>query len=302
VAVGSVALWLLGGSETSVTVAMGITLYIAASGILVFQSSELLLALCMVPASVGSLLALGFTHVDVSHRTAAWSVVVTVALAVLVANRHLGSRGWRRPALGRADRTRAAMFFMYGTGCGLLLSVYVALAGQVDGSGDALLIAVWPLLLTLGLMEWQLRSFRSRAGAALGSSHDLYGFGRRVTAALRRSVVFYVGALVILSAVAVVVGHFRHATSVPLLVAAVGTLGVAFFLALLVAASGRIDIVVGCWAATFVVLAADLAVIRIVQGRVTPTAGLIALVASAADAIILLSVLSRPVLKSPLSY
>jgi hypothetical protein len=302
VAVGSAALWLLGGSETSVIVAMGITVYIAASGILVFQSSELLLALCMVPAAVGSILALGFTHIDVSHRTAAWSVVVTVILAVVVANRYLGSRGWRRPALGRADRTRAAMFFLYGTGCGLLLSVYVALAGQVDGSGDALLIAVWPLLLTLGLMEWQLRSFRSRAETALGSSLDLYDFGRRVGVALRRSVVFYVGALVIFSGAAVMVGHVRHATSVPLLVAAVGTLGVAFFFALLVASSGRVDLVLACWAATFVVLAADLGIIRIVQGRLTPTAGLIALVASAADAIILLSVLSRPVLKSPLSY
>ena len=65
------------------TVAVGITVYIAASGILVFQGSELLLACCMVPAALGSLLSLGFTHIDVSHRDAAWSVVATVILAVL---------------------------------------------------------------------------------------------------------------------------------------------------------------------------------------------------------------------------
>jgi hypothetical protein len=315
-AVGWAAWWRLGGSGTSVVVAMGITVYIAASGILVFQGSELLLACCMVPAVLGSLLALGFTHislgfthislgfthVDVSHRAAAWSVVATVVLAVLMANRHLGSRGWHRPALGRADRARATMFFLYGTGCGLLLSFYVAWAGHVNGSGDALLIAVWPLLLTLGLMEWQLRSFRSRAESALGASGDLHDFGRRVGFAFRRSVTYYVGALVLLSAVAAAVGHYRHATSVPLLLASVGTLGISFFFALLLASSGRIDLVLVCWAATFAVLAADMAVIRIVQGHVTPTTGLISLVAAATDSIILLFVLSRPVLRSPLSY
>jgi hypothetical protein len=50
------------------------------------------------------------------------------------------------------------------------------------------------------------------------------------------------------------------------------------------------------------VLAADLVVIRIVQGHVTPTTGLISLVAASTDSIILLFVLSRPVLRSPLSY
>ncbi len=301
-AVGWAAWWRLGGSGTSVAVAVGITVYIAASGILVFQGSELLLACCMVPAALGSLLSLGFTHVDVSHRDAAWSVVATVILAVLAANRHLGSRGWHRPALSRADRTRTAMFFLYGTGCGLLLSCYIAWAGHVNGSGDALLIAVWPLLLTLGLMEWQLRTFRSRAEAALGASGDLHDFGRRVGFAFRRSVTYYVGALVLLSAVAAAVGHLRHATSVLLLLASVGTLGVSFFFALLLASSGRIELVLVCWAATFAVLAADLAVIRIVQGHVTPTTGLISLVAAATDSIILLFVLSRPVLRSPLSY
>jgi hypothetical protein len=300
--VGCAAWWRLGGSGTSVAVAMGITAYIAASGILVFQRSELLLACCMVPAALGSFLSLGFVHAHVSHRDAAWSVVATVILAIAAGNRHLGSRGWHRPALGRADRARAAMFFLYGTGCGLLLSCYVAWAGHVNGNGDALLIAVWPLLLTLGLMEWQLRSFRSRAETALGASGDLDDFGRRVGIAFRRSVTYYVSALVLLSGAAAVVGHYRHATSVPLLLASVGTLGVSFFFALLLASSGRIELVLVCWAATFAVLAADLVVIRIVQGHVTPTTGLISLVAASTDSIILLFVLSRPVLRSPLSY
>jgi hypothetical protein len=89
---------------------------------------------------------------------------------------------------------------------------------------------------------------------------------------------------------------------VPLLLASVGTLGVSFFFALLLASSGRIELVLVCWAATFAVLAADLVVIRIVQGHVTPTTGLISLVAASTDSIILLFVLSRPVLRSPLSY
>ena len=120
--------------------------------------------------------------------------------------------------------------------------------------------------------------------------------------AFRRSVTYYVGALVLLSAVAAAVGHLRHATSVLLLLASVGTLGVSFFFALLLASSGRIELVLVCWAATFAVLAADLAVIRIVQGHADPDHRAHPARGRSHRLHHLVSVLSRPVLRSPLSY
>ena len=84
-------------------------------------------------------------------------MVATVVLAAVVANRFALSPRWRRPALVRGDWDQAAKFLVYGTSCGILLATLIGFAGGMDGSARALSIAVWPLLLTLGLMEWQLR-------------------------------------------------------------------------------------------------------------------------------------------------
>ncbi len=298
----AVAWWALGGNTASALLAVGIAVYLAASGILLFQEAERVLAVCMVPAAVGSFFSLGLLPVSVSHRTAAWCVTSTVALSVVAANRYLFSARWRRPVLGRTDRIRAAKFLAYGTGSGLLLSAFIAFSGDLDGTGRALIIAGWPLLLTLGLMEWQLRSFRSRASTALVSSVTLGRFAHRVRSAFLRSVGLYVLALGLLSAVGIAVGSSRHAAYVPLLIGTVGALGVCFFLALLLASAGRINLVLACWAATFGLLAVELVAIGVLRGHVTPLAGLVALLAATASSIVLLSVVSSRALISPLSY
>jgi hypothetical protein len=297
-----VARWTFGGSETSVVLAVGVAAYIAASGILVFQRAEWLLTACMLPAAVGSFLALDVLPVTITHRAASWCVVATLVLAVVTANRHLLAGGWRLPDVVPAEVIRAAKFVCYGLGCGLLISMFIDFAGEVDGSGDALIIAVGPLLVTLGLMEWQLRSFRSRATSALTTASDLGDFSRRVRAAFLWSVGLYVISLAGLSAVGIVIGHDRHAASVPLLLASVGAIGISFFLALLLASSGWIDLVLECWVIAFAVLVAVLSTIYGVRGHITPVDGLIALLAASGTAILILSVLSRRALASPLSY
>ena len=296
------AWWTLGGSEASVVIAVGIAAYIGAAGILLFQQAEWLLAICMLPAAVGSLCATGLLPFTISDRAAAWSVVATTGLVIAVANRHVLSPHWRRPALHRAERERAAKYFLYGLGCGLLTSVYITFAEETNGGGGAMVIAVSPLLLTLGLMEWQLRSFRSRATSALATSPDLTHFGHQVRLAFGRSVGTYVAALAVLSVAGVVLGHALHSSMVPLLLAAVGALGVSFFLALLLGSTGRIDLVLICWAATFAILSAALAGTEVIRSHITPWAGLIALLVSIGAAIVIMAVLGRRVLISPLSY
>jgi hypothetical protein len=296
------ASWMLGGSATSTILAVGVATYLAASGILLFQQAEWLLAACMVPATVGSILTLHSLPITVSHGTAAWAVTATVILVVVAANRHLLARRWRLPVVSRADRRRAAKFFCYGIGCGLLISAFIGFAAELKRSGDGLILAVWPLLLTLGLMEWQLRSFRSRATVALTTSFNFVRFSQRVRAAFLRSIGIYVVALGGLSVVGVVIGYSRHAIAVPLLVGCVGALGLSFFLALVLASSGQINLVLVCWAATFTVLGVVLASTYAIRSHITPVAGLTALLVATLVSIVLFSLLSSRVLTSPLSY
>jgi hypothetical protein len=293
---------LLGGGEASTVTVVAIGLYVAASGAMVFQESEFLLALCMLPAVVGSALSFRHLPVSVDRVAAAWCVVATVALVTLMANRYVFSRRWHRLDLVSAEWAQAARFLAYGICSGLLLSALIAFAAGMDGSARALSIAVWPLLLTLGLMEWQLRSFRSRATAAMGHSLDLEDFSRRVGVAFRRSILLYVTGLAVLSAGCLVVGRLRHAADVPLLLVAVGALGVAFFMALLLACSGRITLVLRCWGVTFIVLSAALVADQQVRGHISPMDGLLSLLAATGTAIVLFLVMARPVLASPFSY
>ncbi len=129
-------------------VAIGV--YVAASGAMVFQQSELLLALCMAAGGRRSLLSLGHLPVTVSRTDGGLVVVATVVLATLAANRYVVTVRWHRPSLAPADWAQAAEFLAYGMSCGLLLSALIGFAAAMDGSARALSIAVWPLLLTLG--------------------------------------------------------------------------------------------------------------------------------------------------------
>ncbi len=129
---------IVGGNETSVILAVAVAAYIAASGILVFQRAEWMLAASMLPAVVGSLLILGVLPVAITHRAAAWCVVATAILVVAMANRHLLAPRWRRPVLVRGDHARAVKYFGYGLGCGVFISVFIVCAADLDGSGGAL--------------------------------------------------------------------------------------------------------------------------------------------------------------------
>ena len=86
------------------------------------------------------------------------------------------------------------------------------------------------------------------------------------------------------------------------MLASVGSLGIAFFMALLLACSGRVNLVLRCWAATFVVLAAALVTDQQLRGHIAPMDGLLSLVVASTTAIVLFLVTARSVLASPLSY
>ena len=89
---------------------------------------------------------------------------------------------------------------------------------------------------------------------------------------------------------------------VPLFLGAIGALGIAFFLALMLASSDQINLVLVCWAATFVVLGACLVAVRVHYGHIAPLAGITSLLIACSVAIVILAAMSRRLLTSPLSY
>ncbi len=88
----------------------------------------------------------------------------------------------------------------------------------------------------------------------------------------------------------------------PILLASVGALGIAFFLALLLASSGRVNLVLLGWGVSLGLLAALASVVFSAHHRIAPLTGLTMLLAAAGTAILMLSLLSIRVLGSPLSY
>jgi hypothetical protein len=296
--VGLVAATETHATATSVLVTMGLGIYIAASGVLLFHSAERILLMALVPALIGSVMA-GWL---ISSSVAAWWVVASAAIVVYFAFDAAGWSRWKVPTLSARTRRRAGKFLLYGLGCGLLTSSVVAFGTHATKSSGSMVVAAIPLLLTLGLMEWQLRTFRSRTTAALVASASLDSFARRAATELRRSVTIYLGVLLGVSVVATAIALSASLELAPLLIGTVDLLGLAFFLALILAATEQINRVLIAWAVAFGSLGLSLLTVRLSTGSVTGAVGVGCVALSACLTIAVLSVLSRSVLTSPLLY
>ena len=235
-------------------------------------------------------------------RTGSWSVVLSLVLVIVVAHRTALVDGRPRPILAWADPRRSFRYLLLGISCGTITSAVIGFGARRPRppTGDTLAIVVWPLLLTLGVMEWQLRTFRGRVSTALSAATTIRQFARASRRAFFASFGTYAGLLVTL-AVALAVGHARHATMLPLLLAAEGLLGMAFFLGLLVESSMRIDLTLIAWAISLTVLAGALVVVLALDGRVAPVVGLVVCLVATEVAVCTLAGFIRGVLASPLS-
>ncbi len=136
----------------------------------------------------------------------------------------------------------------------------------------------------------------------MDATTELDQFALRVRSALRRSIVTYVGVLILVSAGSVVAALLGHIKVAPMLVASIDALGISFFLALILVSAGLIGSVLVGWSITFAVLAATLTGAYVAKGVVTSDAGLLAVLLAAGSGIVTLAFLSRKVLSSPLTY
>jgi hypothetical protein len=300
-AVGGVMARYFGGGLDAVLIAVAVTVYMVDTGLLLFYGDEWWLALALAPGAAAAGLYLLDSRWSSFNRLASGAAVATVVLATVFALRHIVRRGWRRPQLSRSVIPKGAQFFIHGACCGLLTSLLIGFESRPGHSIHYVTLVVWPLLLTLGLMEWQLRTLRGRVAALLPVSHGMRNFVAQARRTFMRSLVIYALLLAALSVAAGAIGATRH-TRLMLPLLAQGILGLAFFVALVLIASGRVDLVVRSWIVALVACAGCLLAEGLRTGPLTTTGAVTACAVTAGVAFVMLFSYALPVVSTAFSY
>ncbi|GAA1848671.1 hypothetical protein GCM10009836_30510 [Pseudonocardia ailaonensis] len=254
----------------TVVLLTGQAAYLLAAVALLLCGREAWLAIALVPALVGAVLALlkpraapvtAFgAPTGVPGRDLLWAAGTVVAALVLAL---LATRGAARPV---ARPTAAAWARAGGqTGYGLFVAVLVvfpAIDRLVDPGFDPLPLSVTllalPLVLGMGLAESLAQRFRARCVALLGAERSTARFAARARRVTLQVHLAFTGALALAMAVALVVAWTADPRAVLLAVDYL-VLGTALFSATLLGVLGRGDRVLTIVAAGVTALAAYLA-------------------------------------------
>jgi len=298
---GTVMARYFGGGLDAVLLAVAVTVYMVDTGLLLFYGDEIWLASALAPGVAVAAWYLFDPRWSSFNRLASGAAIATVVLATAFALRHAVRRGWRRPQLGWSVAPKSAQFFAHGLCCGLLTSLLIGFESRPGHALTDVTLVVWPLLLTLGVMEWQLRTLRGRVTALLPASHGVRQFVAQAHRAFMRSLATYALLLGALSVAAGIVGATRHSHLVlPLL--AQGVLGLAFFVALILIASGRVDLVIRSWVVALLACGGCLLALGLRASPLTTTSGVVAFAVTAAVALVMLLGYALPVVSSVFSY
>jgi len=247
----SVAMVLIGGDGTSIIGATVVTTYMVASAILLLNEQDLLAAKLLAPgaAITVAVLVLG---VDSISPVFVWLCIGGSALATLVAaGRHMRLTPLRSLTFAPGDFGTAFHHLAHGLMCGVGLTLVAILGGQVFAdSGNPALFAL-PILVTLGVMEWQLRSFRAGVEQLLSRLLSLDEFAPGSWRLFRRALTSYVLWAALASDLVAVVVYLDHSNPPYALLIAQVVLGAAFYIDLTLVSLSRLDLVTKCWATGF---------------------------------------------------
>ncbi len=240
---------IMGGRYSGALFAAAACAFMTAAAELVVHSEERLIGVMLVPGAIGSL-------IFITHEPFRMPTIVAVALAgisvggtVVAALRRLPRRWWRLPVVKRADLPTALRYFAHGVCCGLFVALFMVLEPAKVRPDSWPAAAAYPMILSLGVMEWQLRSLRAGARAVLLGSYTVSDFAVAARRKLARAALCYLVALVVLTSVVQALAYARGvAVPVPLLLAGI-CLAIAFFLALVVSSFGRVELVLLGWTA-----------------------------------------------------
>ena len=256
---------LLGGSYSGVLFAAASCAFMTAAAELVVHGEERMIGALLLPGAIGSL-------VFITRVPFALPVVAAVALsaasviATLVASlRHLPAKWWRQPLLTAADPSTVARYFATGLCCGFFVGLFIVLEPAKGGLHSWPAAAAYPMILSLGAMEWQLRSLRGGAWGASFKTGSVGEFARVVRRRLARSTISYLAVLAFMTAAVQGLADLRGVVVPAPLLAAGTCLALAFFFALVVSSCGRMELVLRAWLIGLVTLAVWALLARVVH-------------------------------------
>lgn len=308
-ALGLTGVALLGGSLEGIALASVLATYVAASAVLLLRDELAAMAIAVAPGTVVS--ALYWSHLTgtLPREVAVAAVAGTAAINVGAALRHATRKWWRPPALSRTETAGVLRHLAYGVGCGLLVSIVVV--GSASQAGvihtgrtprpSYAWLAAYPIVATLGVMEWQLRSYRARAHAAAQATH-MQEFARHVWRAFGRSLGWYLLALLLASAGTATLGSIRGTGPSVVLMVTVIAIGTVFFVALVLVSASGVDAVLHSWALALGGYGLGAGLSLVVTGSFDATASQVSGAVAAVIALAALAFGVRQAVPSPFSY
>jgi hypothetical protein len=257
-------LMLVGLPAGPLAIALAQLVYVvAATAVMVFEE-ERLLFLALVPGVAVSAVALGAGHLAGDLRTAVTGgLLACVLLAVCSAlwtTRPVGHAAPGGVHLVRQEVQRGVVHAAYGAmvGCLLMYAVLDALWSPTSGPSSAVVgVVMLPLVVTLGISEWQLHLFRSDSELIQHRTHDFGAFARQVRFSLFLRVTAYTLVLAVVTTVVLTPVWLEGMVDATMVWRLVGyaVLGVGLFVASILLSCGLVGRTVIAVAATMLVQA-----------------------------------------------
>jgi len=212
--------------------------YHLASGVLLLYKRELWLLLATLPAVLSGLLFL-LTPDLLGATTTALVMMISVMLSLLAALITTRAKATHSPwrVLQRADWLDTLPLVLYG----FLSAVFVFINpfwNWITNTPVAAGLAVVPLVLSMGGLEWQLRVFLERMSLLLASTNDLGVFARNVNRIFLTVLASYGMLLLALSLLALYFFQLED-SQVQILLIANFLLGLGFFVAFTLTSMNR---------------------------------------------------------------
>jgi hypothetical protein len=231
--------------------AIGQIVLVMAASVLVLYGREVQFFLALLPAGVAAAIhAAGFPII--SYETLLYFVVGSIMLTVVLAAWQVRpiDKGPHHTHIIWDDVQGALQIALYGVIASLLLS-FNALSSLFGAHHDAVGfdLTVLPLVITIGVAEWQLRSTRYRSKQIMTITDDLTRFGVITWRLFLQGFIRYWAVLILASVVlwsGLVAFQQEIKTESVVLLMGYAVLGGAFFLCLMLIACVRLTTVLRC--------------------------------------------------------
>jgi hypothetical protein len=241
---------LMGSGPWTAAVVGTTALYLSAFAVLLALQRVVVITVALVPSVVVSLLYLAHRVASadtfsVQGRVVFITALLSLALTVGGVIQGASGRWWRPVRLAPHDRRAAIHHALNGMCSGVAVASIFVMSS--NGNGTYRSLAAFPVMVTLGALDWHVRSYQARAAHGLKTATSTTLFARTVLRAFARSFLSYV---VILSVAAVGLAAVAAARGSHLPLVLVGAdvlLGATLFVGLIVSACTRIDQVVRSW-------------------------------------------------------